>query len=94
MTLFLLIFPFRIFLSLIKGENREIVSSWEQLGVAGCSWAQLVEKLEESFYRFPVDYRDLTSWISDVKIVIAADHLAKVPYFFIKVMVSREQYLF
>jgi hypothetical protein len=55
-----------------------------------------VEKLEESFFlhRFLVDYRDLTSWISDVKIVIAADQLAKVPYFFIKGRVSRDQYLF
>ncbi len=66
--------------------------SWEQLGAAESSWEQLVEKLEESF--FPVDYRDLNSWISDVKIVIAADQLAKVPYFFIKGMVSRDQYLF
>jgi hypothetical protein len=69
-------------------------SSWEQLGAAGSSLEQLVEKLKESIYRFLIDYRDLTSGISDVKIVIAADQLAKVPYFFIKGMVSRDQHLF
>ncbi len=48
-----------------------------------------MEKLEESFFlhRFLVDYRDLTPGISDV---IAADQLAKVPYFFIKGTVSRD----
>ncbi len=30
-------------------------SSWELLGAAGSSWEQLVEKLEESIYRFLVD---------------------------------------
>jgi hypothetical protein len=49
---------------------------------------KLLEKLEESF--FLVDYRDLTSWISDVETIISAEQLAKVLYFFIKGTVSRD----
>jgi spectrin alpha len=36
-------------------------------------------KLEESYYlhRFLADFRDLSSWIGDMKAIISADELAK-----------------
>jgi hypothetical protein len=36
-------------------------------------------KLEESYYlhRFLADFRDLSSWINDMKAIISADELAK-----------------
>ncbi len=81
-----------------KGRNRVQLGaavsswwrSWEQLGAAESSLEQLVEKLKESIYRFLVDKRDLTLWISDIETVISAEQLAKVLYFFIKGTVSRD----
>jgi spectrin alpha len=37
------------------------------------------QKLDESYYlhRFLADFRDLTSWIADMKAIISADELAK-----------------
>jgi len=36
-------------------------------------------KLEESYYlhRFLADFRDMSSWINDMKAIISADELAK-----------------
>jgi hypothetical protein len=54
------------------------VSNWEQL----VEKARLrKQKLDESYFlhRFLADFRDLTSWINDIKTVISADELAKVP---------------
>jgi spectrin alpha len=63
------------------------VSNWEQL----VEKARLrKQKLDESYFlhRFLADFRDLTSWINDIKTVISADELAKVPYSY-KGIVSR-----
>ena len=60
-----------------QAKNREIVSNWEQL----VEKARLrKQKLDESYFlhRFLADFRDLTSWINDIKTVICADELAKV----------------
>jgi spectrin alpha len=37
------------------------------------------QKLDESYYlhRFLADFRDLVSWINDMKAIISADELAK-----------------
>ena len=42
------------------------------------------QKLDESYFlhRFLADFRDLTSWINDMKAVICADELAKVCFDF------------
>jgi hypothetical protein len=63
----------------LQAKNREIVSNWEQL----VEKARLrKQKLDESYFlhRFLADFRDLTSWINDIKTVISADELAKVPH--------------
>ena len=61
----------------MQAKNLEIVSNWEQL----VEKARLrKQKLDESYFlhRFLADFRDLTSWINDIKTVISADELAKV----------------
>merc|ERR1719394_1463771 len=60
----------------IKAKNSEIETNWENLVAKA---AQRKQKLDESYFlhRFLADFRDLTSWISDMKTVIAADELAK-----------------
>jgi len=60
----------------IQAKHKEIVANWEAL----MEKARLrKEKLDKSYYlhRFLADFRDLTSWITDIKNVIQADDLAK-----------------
>eukprot|EP00095_Tigriopus_kingsejongensis_P005059 maker-scaffold330_size203968-snap-gene-0.18 protein:Tk05059 transcript:maker-scaffold330_size203968-snap-gene-0.18-mRNA-1 annotation:"spectrin alpha chain" len=60
----------------INGKKNEINSTWEAL----CTKAkERKQRLEESYllHRFLADFRDLTSWINDMKSVISADELAK-----------------
>jgi hypothetical protein len=69
------------------------VSNWEQL----VEKARLrKQKLDESYFlhRFLADFRDLTSWINDIKTVISADELAKVPYSHIKGLCHDEMNVF
>merc|ERR550519_2731185 len=60
----------------ITAKNSEIETNWEDLIAKAASRKQ---KLDESYFlhRFLADFRDLTSWISDMKSVISADELAK-----------------
>merc|ERR1719400_2800556 len=60
----------------IKAKNNEIESNWEQLVSKA---KERKQKLDESYFlhRFLADFRDLTSWINDMKAVISADELAK-----------------
>ncbi|BFZ06026.1 hypothetical protein BsWGS_09066 [Bradybaena similaris] len=62
--------------SLIQDKQREIGENWKTLK------AKAIERktrLDDSFYlhRFLADFRDLVSWISDMKAIIATDDLAK-----------------
>jgi len=60
----------------IQAKHKEIEANWQSL----IEKAKLrKQKLDESYYlhRFLADFRDLTSWINDIKNVICADELAK-----------------
>ena len=60
----------------INGKKDEIRKCWEAL----CTKSkERKQRLEESYllHRFLADFRDLTSWINDMKSVISADELAK-----------------
>lgn len=60
----------------IQAKRAEIVAYWERLtGKA----KERRTKLDESYFlhRFLADFRDLVSWINDMKAVISADELAK-----------------
>ncbi|XP_024083018.1 spectrin alpha chain [Cimex lectularius] len=60
----------------IQAKRAEIVSYWERLTAKAKERRQ---KLNESYYlhRFLADFRDLISWINDMKAIISADELAK-----------------
>ncbi|XP_022242846.1 spectrin alpha chain-like isoform X2 [Limulus polyphemus] len=60
----------------IQSKHSEIVSNWEMLKAKGQERRQ---RLDESYYlhRFLADFRDLVSWINDMKSIISADELAK-----------------
>lgn len=60
----------------IQAKRAEIVSYWERLTAKATERRQ---KLDESYYlhRFLADFRDLISWINDMKAIISADELAK-----------------
>lgn len=60
----------------INAKHHEIRANWEQLIAKAKDRKQ---KLDESYFlhRFLADFRDLTSWINDMKAVICADELAK-----------------
>ncbi len=60
----------------INAKYHEISSNWEQLITKA---KERKSKLDESYFlhRFLADFRDLTSWINDMKAVIGADELAK-----------------
>ncbi|KAK9511532.1 hypothetical protein O3M35_000170 [Rhynocoris fuscipes] len=60
----------------IQAKRAEIVSYWERLTAKAKERRQ---KLDESYYlhRFLADFRDLISWINDMKAIISADELAK-----------------
>uniref|UniRef100_A0A0K8TCJ0 Spectrin alpha chain n=1 Tax=Lygus hesperus TaxID=30085 RepID=A0A0K8TCJ0_LYGHE len=60
----------------IQAKRAEIVSYWERLTAKAKDRRQ---KLDESYYlhRFLADFRDLISWVNDMKAIISADELAK-----------------
>lgn len=60
----------------IQDKQHEMVNNWEQLRNKALNRKQ---KLDDSYYlhRFLSDYRDLVSWIHDMKTIIAADETAK-----------------
>jgi len=60
----------------IQAKRAEIVEYWESLTAKAKERRQ---KLDESYYlhRFLADFRDLISWINDMKAIISADELAK-----------------
>lgn len=60
----------------IRAKHREISGNWEKL-INKAKGRK--SKLDESYYlhRFLADFRDLASWINDMKSIISADELAK-----------------
>ncbi|XP_046986663.1 spectrin alpha chain isoform X3 [Schistocerca americana] len=60
----------------IQAKRAEIVAYWESLTRKA---EERRQKLDESYYlhRFLADFRDLISWINDMKAIISADELAK-----------------
>ncbi|KRY60696.1 Spectrin alpha chain [Trichinella britovi] len=60
----------------IESKKLDALTNWEQLKRKA---AERKAGLERSFllHRFFADYRDLTSWIADMKALIMADELAK-----------------
>ncbi|KAK7794241.1 hypothetical protein R5R35_012555 [Gryllus longicercus] len=60
----------------IQAKRAEIVAYWESLTHKA---EERRQKLDESYYlhRFLADFRDLISWINDMKAIISADELAK-----------------
>ncbi|XP_059483573.1 spectrin alpha chain isoform X3 [Neocloeon triangulifer] len=60
----------------IQSKKAEIVTYWTSLTAKA---KERRTKLEESYYlhRFLADFRDLSSWINDMKAIISADELAK-----------------
>lgn len=60
----------------IQSKRGEIEAYWERLTAKA---KERREKLDESYFlhRFLADFRDLVSWINDMKAIISADELAK-----------------
>ncbi|KAK7095430.1 spectrin alpha chain-like isoform X3 [Littorina saxatilis] len=60
----------------ISGKQQEMEHNWEQLRNKA---SDRKSRLDDSYYlhRFLADFRDLVSWISDMKAIISADELAK-----------------
>ncbi|KAL3280132.1 hypothetical protein HHI36_017636 [Cryptolaemus montrouzieri] len=60
----------------IQAKRNEIEDYWQSLTAKA---KERREKLEESYslHRFLADFRDLISWINDMKAIISADELAK-----------------
>lgn len=60
----------------INAKQTEIVDNWEKLKNKG---ADRKARLDDSYYlhRFLADFRDLVSWVQDMKNIISADDLAK-----------------
>lgn len=60
----------------IDAKKQEVLDFWEQLKEQA---KNRKEQLDRSYalHRFYADYRDLLSWINEMKAVIAADELAK-----------------
>ena len=60
----------------IRGKQGEMENNWEQLRAKAMDRKN---KLDDSYnlHRFLSDYRDLVSWIHDMKTIIAADETAK-----------------
>jgi spectrin alpha len=60
----------------IKAKHNEINKNWETLTTKS---KERKLKLDESYFlhRFLADFRDLTSWINDMKSLITNDELAK-----------------
>nr|CAH7757315.1 unnamed protein product [Callosobruchus chinensis] len=62
--------------NIIQAKRAEIEAYWQSLTTKA---KERKEKLEESYslHRFLSDFRDLVSWINDMKAIISADELAK-----------------
>lgn len=60
----------------IQAKRSEIEDYWQSLTAKA---KERRERLEESYalHRFLADFRDLVSWINDMKAIISADELAK-----------------
>lgn len=60
----------------IKAKHQEIENNWERLTEKA---KERKRRLDDSYllHRFLSDFRDLVSWIHDMKAIIAADELAK-----------------
>ncbi|XP_060065678.1 spectrin alpha chain-like isoform X1 [Ylistrum balloti] len=60
----------------ISNKQTEIVDNWERLKNKG---SERKARLDDSYYlhRFLADFRDLISWVHDMKAIISADDLAK-----------------
>lgn len=60
----------------IKAKHQEIENNWERLTQKA---KERKRRLDDSYllHRFLSDFRDLVSWIHDMKAIIAADELAK-----------------
>lgn len=60
----------------IQAKRAEILQSWESLTAKA---KERCLKLDESYFlhRFLADYRDLVSWMNDMRAIISADELAK-----------------
>lgn len=60
----------------IKAKQSDIASNWERLNKKA---ADRKRRLDDSYllHRFLADFRDLVSWINDMKAIISADELAK-----------------
>ena len=60
----------------ITSKHSEIVQNWEDLKKKA---EERKHRLDDSYYlhRFLADFRDLISWINDMKAIISADELAK-----------------
>lgn len=60
----------------IEDKKTEISENWEKLKTKA---SERKDKLDESYQlqRFLADFRDLISWVSDMKAIISADELAK-----------------
>ncbi|XP_032452714.1 spectrin alpha chain isoform X2 [Nasonia vitripennis] len=60
----------------IQSKRAEILQSWESLTAKA---KERRFKLDESYYlhRFLADYRDLVSWMNNMRAIISADELAK-----------------
>ena len=60
----------------ISSKQNEIEDNWERLKEKG---SERKSRLDDSYnlHRFLADFRDLVSWIHDMKAIISADDLAK-----------------
>ncbi|GFO16769.1 spectrin alpha chain [Plakobranchus ocellatus] len=60
----------------IEDKKKEISENWEKLKTKA---TERKDRLDESYQlqRFLADFRDLISWVSDMKAIISADELAK-----------------
>ncbi|XP_059141379.1 spectrin alpha chain-like isoform X3 [Physella acuta] len=60
----------------IRDKRREINENWEKLKTKA---TERKTRLDDAYYlqRFLSDFRDLVSWITDMKAIISADELAK-----------------
>ncbi|KAL8606296.1 hypothetical protein ACOMHN_024191 [Nucella lapillus] len=60
----------------IHGKQEEMEQNWEQLRNKA---SDRKSRLDDSYYlhRFLADFRDLVSWVGDMKAIIAADEMAK-----------------
>ena len=59
-----------------RAKHSEIVTTWEQLKSKALERRR---RLDESYllHQFLADFRDLISWVHDMKAIISADELAK-----------------